>query len=47
MMRVIELGLDKSAPSSVLDLGCGAGYFLHCCKFLGHNVHGAKPAPDR
>jgi cyclopropane fatty-acyl-phospholipid synthase-like methyltransferase len=40
MMRVIELGLDKSPPVSVLDLGCGAGYFLYCCKFLGHNVHG-------
>jgi cyclopropane fatty-acyl-phospholipid synthase-like methyltransferase len=40
MMRAIELGLDKSAPSSVLDLGCGAGYFLYCCKYLGHSVHG-------
>jgi SAM-dependent methyltransferase len=40
MMRVIELGLDKSAPSSVLDMGCGAGYFLYCCKYLGHSVHG-------
>jgi SAM-dependent methyltransferase len=40
MMRVIELGLDKSASSSVLDLGCGAGYFLYCCKYLGHSVHG-------
>src|ERR1700730_5882866 len=40
MMRVTELGLDKSAQSSVLDLGCGAGYFLYCCKYLGHNVHG-------
>jgi cyclopropane fatty-acyl-phospholipid synthase-like methyltransferase len=40
MMRAIELGLDKSAQSSVLDLGCGAGYFLYCCKYLGHNVHG-------
>ena len=40
MMRVVELGLDKSAPSSVLDLGCGAGYFLYCCKYLGHSVHG-------
>ena len=39
MMRVIELGLDKSAPSSVLDMGCGAGY-LYCCKYLGHSVHG-------
>jgi cyclopropane fatty-acyl-phospholipid synthase-like methyltransferase len=40
MMRAIELGLDKSTQSSVLDLGCGAGYFLYCCKYLGHNVHG-------
>jgi cyclopropane fatty-acyl-phospholipid synthase-like methyltransferase len=40
MMRVVELGLDKSAQASVLDLGCGAGYFLYCCKYLGHNVHG-------
>jgi cyclopropane fatty-acyl-phospholipid synthase-like methyltransferase len=40
MMRVVELGLDKSASSSVLDLGCGAGYFLYCCKYLGHSVHG-------
>jgi hypothetical protein len=40
MMRVVELGLDKSAQASVLDLGYGAGYFLYCCKYLGHNVHG-------
>jgi SAM-dependent methyltransferase len=45
MMRAIELGLDKSAPRSVLDLGCGAGYFLYCCKFLGHQVHGVD-LPD-
>src|SRR5258708_28455593 len=37
MMRVIELGLDQSADASVLDLGCGAGYFLFCCKYLGHD----------
>ena len=40
MMRAIELALDKSQPLSVLDIGCGAGYFLYCCKFLGHDVHG-------
>jgi hypothetical protein len=40
MMRVIELGLDKSAQASVLDPGCGAVYFLYCCKYLGYNVHG-------
>jgi len=40
MMRVIELGLNESVQASVLDLGCGAGYFLYCRKYLGHNVHG-------
>ncbi|MBU6462967.1 MAG: hypothetical protein KGR71_10140 [Proteobacteria bacterium] len=40
MMRAIELGLDKCEPLSVLDIGCGAGYFLYCCKYLGHDVHG-------
>jgi cyclopropane fatty-acyl-phospholipid synthase-like methyltransferase len=40
MMRAIELGLDKAPPLSVLDIGCGAGYFLYCCKYLGHDVHG-------
>jgi hypothetical protein len=47
MMRAIELGLDRSGPGSVLDLGCGAGYFLYCCKFLGHQVHGVdQPGYD-
>ncbi|WP_024514444.1 class I SAM-dependent methyltransferase [Bradyrhizobium sp. Tv2a-2] len=40
MMRAIELGLDKGSSRAVLDLGCGAGYFLYCCKHLGHDVHG-------
>src|SRR5260370_35945956 len=35
MMRVIELGLDKSAQASVLDPGCGAGHFLYFCHCLG------------
>ena len=47
MMRAIELGLDKSNAGSVLDLGCGAGFFLYCCKFLGHHVHGVdQPGYD-
>ncbi len=40
MMRAIELGLDNSPRASVLDMGCGAGYFLYCCRYLGHDVHG-------
>jgi SAM-dependent methyltransferase len=39
-MRALESELDKAPPSVVLDLGCGPGYFLYVCKYLGHTVHG-------
>ncbi len=38
--RIRELRLDVSHPLRVLDLGCGAGYFLYICSLLGHNVTG-------
>lgn len=38
--RVRELELDYSPPSRILDIGCGAGYFLYICKTLGHEVLG-------
>jgi len=38
--RVLNLGLDFKAKKRVLDLGSGAGYFLHICKRLGHDVLG-------
>src|SRR5205814_8623591 len=31
---------DYSPPSRILDIGCGAGYFLYACKLLGHEVLG-------
>ncbi len=40
MMRALEIGLDKAPPCTVLDLGCGAGYFLYVCKYFGHAAHG-------
>jgi SAM-dependent methyltransferase len=40
MMRALETGVDKAPPGAVLDLGCGAGYFLYVCKYFGHAVHG-------
>ncbi len=40
VQRVRELELDYAPPSSVLDIGCGAGYFLYICKTLGHEVLG-------
>jgi SAM-dependent methyltransferase len=38
--RVQDLNLHRSTPKSVLDLGCGGGFFLFILKNLGHSVLG-------
>jgi SAM-dependent methyltransferase len=38
--RAQDLWLDRSAPLRILDLGCGAGFFLYVCKLFGHDVLG-------
>jgi 2-polyprenyl-3-methyl-5-hydroxy-6-metoxy-1,4-benzoquinol methylase len=38
--RVQDLGLHRSAPKQVLDLGCGGGFFLYICQQLGHRSLG-------
>lgn len=38
--NVRRLGLDKSPPKSIVDLGCGGGFFLFLCKEFGHDVRG-------
>lgn len=38
--RAVMLGLDKGPPRRVLDVGCGMGYFLHCCRCFGHTATG-------
>ena len=38
--RAQDLWLDRAPPLRLLDLGCGAGYFLYVCKFFGHDVLG-------
>lgn len=38
--RAQDLWLDRAPPQRVLDLGCGAGYFLYVCKCFGHEVLG-------
>ncbi len=40
LRRVQKLCLDASPRRRVLDIGCGAGYFLYICKLLGHEVVG-------
>jgi len=38
--RIREVELDLSRPKRILDLGCGAGYFLHIAQLLGHKGTG-------
>jgi SAM-dependent methyltransferase len=38
--RIREIELDLSRPKRILDLGCGAGYFLHIAQLLGHKGTG-------
>lgn len=38
--RAQDLWLDRTPPLRVLDLGCGAGYFLYVCRFFGHEALG-------
>jgi SAM-dependent methyltransferase len=35
--RIRELEVDLSRPKRILDLGCGAGYFLYIAQLLGHS----------
>jgi len=38
--RVRALELDYGRRRDILDIGSGAGYFLHICKWLGHRPVG-------
>jgi SAM-dependent methyltransferase len=38
--RAQDLWLDRAPALRILDLGCGAGYFLYVCKFFGHDALG-------
>jgi SAM-dependent methyltransferase len=42
--RVLELKLDRSTPKSILDLGCGAGFFLFLAQQFGHSCVGLDVA---
>ncbi|MDQ6860091.1 MAG: class I SAM-dependent methyltransferase [Verrucomicrobiota bacterium] len=40
LVRARELDLDRGKPLRILDLGCGAGYFLYIAQQYGHDVLG-------
>lgn len=44
--RAQDLWLDRAPPLRILDLGCGAGYFLYVCKHFGHDVLGFDTDED-
>jgi SAM-dependent methyltransferase len=38
--RIRDIELDLARRKRILDLGCGAGYFLHVAQLLGHRGFG-------
>ncbi|MFL6596066.1 MAG: class I SAM-dependent methyltransferase [Chthoniobacterales bacterium] len=40
LQRIRDIDLDRAKPKRVLDIGCGAGYFLYIAKQYGHDVLG-------
>jgi SAM-dependent methyltransferase len=42
--RIRRLGLDRSSPRQILDLGCGGGFFLFIAKQFGHSGIGLDVA---
>jgi len=44
--RAMKLDLHKTPPKSVLDLGCGAGWFLLVARHFGHEVVGLDLAEN-
>ena len=35
--RIRQIELDLARPKRILDLGCGAGYFLYIAQLMGHS----------
>jgi SAM-dependent methyltransferase len=38
--RAQDLWLDRAPPLRILDLGCGAGFFLYVARLFGHDAIG-------
>lgn len=44
LQRARDLKLDRASPKRILDLGCGAGFFLFVAKQFGHDCLGVDVA---
>ena len=44
--HIQDLWLDRAPPLEILDLGCGAGYFLYLCRLFGHEGVGLDTDDD-
>src|SRR6266481_7068579 len=44
--RAQDLWLDRTPPLRILDLGCGAGFFLYVCRLFGHDALGLDTDDD-
>jgi SAM-dependent methyltransferase len=44
--HVQDLWLDRAPPLHILDLGCGAGYFVYLCRLFGHDGLGLDTDDD-
>lgn len=40
ILRAVRLDLHKTPPLSILDIGCGAGFFIAASKHFGHRCIG-------
>jgi len=46
ILRAAQLGLDQGGPKlSILDIGCGAGFFMAAAKYHGHSCVGLDLDP--
>jgi len=46
-VKALMAGLHDGPPLRILDLGCGGGYFVATCRYLGHACHGTEVPASR
>jgi SAM-dependent methyltransferase len=46
-VKALLAGVHERPRLRILDLGCGGGYFVATCRYLGHACHGTEVPPSR